>query len=61
MQDHAVRLTNAKAEARIRPDLVEIWYSDRKVEELPRLRGRSKQRIDYRHIIDLAGEKAGGF
>ena len=32
--------------------VVEVWYAGRKVEELPRLRGRGKHRVDYRHIID---------
>jgi hypothetical protein len=31
------------------------------VEELPRLRGRSKHRIDYRHIIDWLVRKPGAF
>jgi hypothetical protein len=48
-------------EARVLPDTVEIWYADRKVEELPRLRGRSKHRIDYRHIIDWLVRKPGAF
>ena len=43
------------------PDTVEIWYGDRKVEVLPRLRGRSKHRIDYRHIIDWLVRKPGAF
>ena len=55
------RLIGEMVEARIRPDMVEIWYSDRKVEELPRLRGRSKHRIDYRHIIDWLVRKPGAF
>ena len=37
------------------------WPGDRKVEELPRLRGRSKHRIDYRHIIDWLVRKPGAF
>ena len=55
------RLIGEMVEARIRPDTVEIWYGDRKVEELPRLRGRSKHRIDYRHIIDWLVRKPGAF
>jgi hypothetical protein len=46
-------------EARVHPDTVEIWYGDRKVEALPRLRGRSKHRVDYRHIIDWLVRKPG--
>ena len=48
-------------EARVHPDTVEIWYGDRKVEALPRLRGRSKHRVDYRHIIDWLVRKPGAF
>jgi hypothetical protein len=55
------RLIGEMVDARVRPDTVEIWYGDRKVEELPRLRGRSKHRIDYRHIIDWLVRKPGAF
>lgn len=55
------RLIGEMVEARIHPDTVEIWYADRKAEELPRLRGRSKHRIDYRHIIDWLVRKPGAF
>jgi transposase len=55
------RLVGEMVEARVLPDTVEIWYGDRKVEELPRLRGRSKHRIDYRHIIDWLVRKPGAF
>jgi hypothetical protein len=55
------RLIGETVEARVHPDTVEIWYGDRKVEALPRLRGRSKHRIDYRHIIDWLVRKPGAF
>jgi hypothetical protein len=55
------RLIGEMVEARVLPDTVEIWYADRRVEELPRLRGRSKHRIDYRHIIDWLIRKPGAF
>ncbi len=55
------RLIGEMVEARVLPDTVEIWYADRKVEELPRLRGRGKHRIDYRHIIDWLVRKPGAF
>jgi hypothetical protein len=54
------RLVGEMVEARVGPDTVEIWYADRKV-ELPRLRGRSKHRVDYRHIIDWLVRKPGAF
>src|SRR5206468_1201041 len=55
------RLIGEMVEARVLPDTVEIWYADRKVEELPRLRGRGKHWIDYRHIIDWLVRKPGAF
>jgi hypothetical protein len=33
-------------------DHVEVWYGQKKVEQMPRLRGRRKHRVDYHHIID---------
>jgi hypothetical protein len=55
------RLIGEMVEARVLPDTIEIWYADRKVEELPRLRGRGKHRVDYRHIIDWLVRKPGAF
>jgi hypothetical protein len=55
------RLIGEIVEARVKPDTVEVWYRDRNVEELPRLRGRGKHRIDYRHIIDSLVRKPGAF
>jgi len=40
-------------------DTVEVWYAGQKVEQLPRLRGRGKHRVDYRHIIDSLVRKPG--
>ena len=42
-------------------DQVEVWYGQKKVEQLPRLRGRRKHRVDYRHIIDWLVRKPGAF
>jgi hypothetical protein len=55
------RLIGERVEARLYLDRVEVWYAQRKVEEMPRLRGRSKHRIDYRHIIDWLVRKPGAF
>jgi hypothetical protein len=38
---------------------VEVWYAGQKVEQMPRLRGRGKHRVDYRHIIDWLVRKPG--
>ena len=46
------RLIGEQVEACIQAEWIEICYDGRKVEELPRLRGRGEHRIDYRHIID---------
>jgi hypothetical protein len=55
------RLIGEQVEARLHADTVEVWYAGRKVEQLPRLRGRGKHRIDYRHIIDWLVRKPGAF
>src|SRR6202049_4948662 len=55
------RLIGAQVEARLYLDHVEVWYGQRKVEDLPRLRGRGKHRIDYRHIIEWLIRKPGAF
>ena len=55
------RLIGEMVEARLTMDQVEVWYGQRKVAELPRLRGRRKHRVDYRHIIDWLVRKPGAF
>ncbi len=55
------RLIGEEVETRIYAETVEVWYADRKVEEMPRLRGRGKHRVDYRHIIDWLVRKPGAF
>ncbi len=42
-------------------DHLEIWYGQKKVDTLPRLRGESKHKINYRHIIDSLVRKPGAF
>lgn len=55
------RLIGEKVEARVYLDYIEVWYGQKKVEELPRLRGRAKHRVDYRHIIEWLVRKPGAF
>src|SRR6185437_12984920 len=38
-----------------------VWYGQKKVEELPRLRGRNQHRVNYRHVIDWLVRKPGAF
>jgi hypothetical protein len=40
---------------------LEVWYGQKKVEELPRLRGRNGHRVNYRHVIDWLCRKPGAF
>ena len=55
------RLIGEQVEARLGAEIVEVWYAGRKIEELARLRGRGKHRVDYRHIIDWLVRKPGAF
>jgi transposase len=41
--------------------VIEIWYAQRKIERLPRLRGENGHYINYRHIIDWLVRKPGAF
>jgi len=55
------RLIKEKVEIRVYADHLDVWYAQKRVERLPRLRGEEKHRIDYRHIIDWLVRKPGAF
>lgn len=55
------RLKGERVKAKVGQDEIEIWYAQQCVERLPRLQGRGKHRIDYRHIIDQLIRKPGAF
>jgi hypothetical protein len=55
------RLIGEWVEARIYADSIEVWYGQRKEEVLPRLRGRYKHHINYRHVIVWLVRKPGAF
>jgi hypothetical protein len=55
------RLIGEIVEARLFSGHVEVWYGGQKVEQLPRLHGRTNYRVDYRHIIDWLVRKPGAF
>jgi len=57
----ASRLIGEWVDARLYAERVEVWYAQKLVERLPRLRGRGKHRIDYRHVIDWLVRKPGAF
>ena len=55
------RLIKEWVEARIYAGKIEIWYAQRKIDTLPRLKGENKHKIQYRHIIDWLVRKPGAF
>ncbi len=57
----ASRLRGERVDVRLYAEHVEVWYGQRLVESLPRLRGENKHRIDYRHVIDWLVRKPGAF
>lgn len=56
------RLIGEQVEVRLYADVLEVWYAQKCVEKVPRIRGnREKHRIQYRHIIDWLLRKPGAF
>jgi len=55
------RLIGEFVDVRLYADHLEVWYAQRCVDSLPRLRGEGKHRINYRHIIDWLVRKPGAF
>ena len=50
-----------RVEVRLHAEHVEVWYAQKVVERMPRLRGRGQHRIAYRHAIDWPVRKPGAF
>lgn len=55
------RLIGEQVTVRLYADHIELWYAQRKVEKIPRLRGEGNHHIQYRHIIDWLVRKPGAF
>ncbi len=55
------RLIGEQVTVRLYADHLEVWYAQRKVEKIPRLRGEGNHHIQYRHIIDWLVRKPGAF
>jgi len=55
------RLIGECIKTRLFMDRLEIWYGQKRVDTLPRLRGEGKHTINYRHIIDSLIRKPGAF
>jgi hypothetical protein len=55
------RLIGELLEIHVMAETLEVWHGARKVDTLPRLRGRGKHRVEYRHVIDWLVRKPGAF
>jgi hypothetical protein len=55
------RLIGEWVECRLFAERIELFHGQTKVQELPRLRGSGRHRIDYRHVIDWLVRKPGAF
>lgn len=55
------RLIGEWVEVRLFAEHLEVWYAQKKVETMPRLRGKHHHHINYRHIIDWLVRKPGAF
>lgn len=55
------RLIGEWVEVRLFADKVEVHFAQRPVQQMPRLRGKGKHRIDYRHVIDALVRKPKAF
>ena len=55
------RLIGEKVNVRVHADHLEVWYAQKRADQFPRLRGRGKHQVNYRHIIDWLVRKPGAF
>ena len=55
------RLIGEEVEVRLHSDHLEIWYAQRCVEKITRLRGQNQHQVHYRHVIDWLVRKPGAF
>ncbi len=55
------RLRGEMVEVRAYVQYLQVWYGQRQVDTLPRLRGEGGYRVNYRHIIDWLVRKPGAF
>ena len=55
------RLIGEEITVRVFSEHLELWYAQRCTERLPRLHGKNKHRINYRHVIESLVRKPGAF
>jgi hypothetical protein len=55
------RLIGENLDVHVMAECLEVWFGAVLVERIPRLRGRNKYLINYRHVIDWLVRKPGAF
>lgn len=55
------RLIKEWVDVKIYAEYLEIWYAQKRIETIPRLKGEYKHAIEYRHVIDWLVRKPGAF
>ena len=55
------RLRDERVKVKLFVEEIEVWYAQRCIHRIPRLRGKNKYRIDYRDIIEWLVRKPGAF
>ncbi len=55
------RLIREWVDIKIYAECLEIWYAQKQIETIPRLKGEYKHSIEYRHVIDWLVRKPGAF
>lgn len=55
------RLIGEEVDVHLHAEHLEIWFAQRRVETLARLRGQNQHRVNYRHVIDWLVRKPGAF
>lgn len=55
------RLIGEAVDVRLGAEQLEVWYAQRCVDRLERVRGRDQYRVEYRHVIDWLVRKPGAF
>jgi hypothetical protein len=55
------RLIGERIEVRLYAESLEVWYAQKQIETIPRLRGSGNHHIQYRHIIEWLKRKPGAF
>src|SRR5881227_804288 len=55
------RLIGEQVDVHVGAETIDVWHGAKKLDTLPRLRGRGQHRIEYRHVIDWLVRKPGAF